>query len=487
MKKIVSFSALVAATLFMTACGGSSNDSGNAGTTPATGGGNNEQQAEVIPGGVAEDGSLYGSLNIMSFVPDPVALSLYFEHLNPDVSTSVSITGLDGGAFQTQLQQILASNTNVPDLVMMDAQFVRQFVESPFLSDIDFMLDHVADLDIYQFTLDAGTHEGTLRAISHQATPGVMYVRRSLALEFFGTDDPDELQEYFKDLDTFLDSARRIRDMSGGTTFALPAYDELVHMIWANREQPWIVDNNLVIDPMVEQYMDIARVLRDENLEAQVGTWSGEWFAGMSDTLVNAAGTPIQIFGYFLPTWGLHGTLMHNATTDDTDTTGDWMIIPGPLPYQWGGSWFAIPNNAPNPELAREFLEWFFTEDIQAKWMTGFFTHDRVLEWSTDIPGDTHISAGDFMSSNVVNERNKAEIVGTTAYEFVGGQNPHDVFAQVAPNVSLRLIQGTDFMIQDAFGDALSQYINNEVTREQALEIFRDSVSIDLPNLNVRP
>lgn len=473
MKQLLSFATVAGVALLLGACGASAPaDTGN-------------QVAAPPSATVAEDGSLQGNLNIMSFVPDPFALGVYFDYLNPGVTTNITVTPIEGGAFQQQLQQILATGSNVPDLIMLDAQFVRQFVETPFLSDIDFMLSHVAGLDIYPFTLDAGTYNGQLRAISHQATPGVMYVRRSMARTYFGTDDPTELQAYFQDLDTFIASARRIHQLSGGNTFALPAFGELAHMMWANRDSPWIVDNTLVIDPMVETYFDIARILRDEGLEAQVGTWSGEWFSGMSDTLANAAGEPINIFAYFLPTWGLHGTLMHNATTSTTDTTGDWLLIPGPMPYYWGGAWWAIPRDAQNPALAREFLEWFFTEEVQTQWMVGYLTNDRLREMDPTVGAEIHINAGDFMSSDLVNRTNADAIVGTAAYHFVGGLNPHSIFALASPELDLSIIQGTDFIIQDALGSALEQYVNNLVTREQAMDMFKDSILMDLPNLVV--
>ncbi len=70
----------------------------------------------------------------------------------------------------------------------------------------------------------------------------------------------------------------------------------------------------------------------------------------MNDTLVDAEGNPKQIFSYFLPTWGLPYVLAPHAKSADgtKDTAGDWAMITGPLPYQWGGTWLGIMKETKN-------------------------------------------------------------------------------------------------------------------------------------------
>jgi hypothetical protein len=310
-----------------------------------------------------------------------------------------------------------------------------------------------------------------------------MYFRRSLAREYFGTDDPNVIQQYFRDMNTMLSSAERIRDASNGETFTITSHIELSNLFFANRSTPWVVNNRLMHDdPILEQYFDIARAFRDNGLEAELGTWSGEWFSGMSDTLVDAHGVPRQIFSYFLPTWGIF-ILSGAAASDETDTTGDWAAIPGPLPYQWGGAWFAIPNNAPNPEVARAFLDFVFTEDVLTKWVMGYFTNARLRQIDPNLAEIFYIPAGDFVSSELVVRNTSAEMVGTSTYYFLGEQNPHDVFALAAPNVSLANLQASDFIMHAAFTEAVTQYVEGLLDRDQARQSFINSVLIDMPGL----
>jgi len=427
------------------------------------------------------DGEIGGTLRIMSFMDDPLIMATYFTYYHPEVEIDFIMTGMSEGAYQQQLQLMLAGGNDVPDIVMLDSSFVRQFVESPFMSDLSDMSDILEGLDIFQFTTDAGTHNGQIRAISHQAAPGVMYYRRSLAQRYFGTDDPAIIQEHFRDMDAFLKSARTIGELSNGNTFTVSSHIELSNLFFANRATPWIVDNTLMIDPILHQYLDIAASLRHEGLEAEIGTWGGEWYASFSDTMVDAHGNNRQIFGYFLPTWGLSHPLMDSAG----DTAGDWALIPGPLPYQWGGAWFAIPNNSNNQVTARAFLEFVFTEDFMTKWASGYFTNERLLAIDSSLPETLQFS-GDFVSSQRVVENVAPMMVGTPSYYFVGGQNPHDVFAQVSPYVSLDHIQATDFILNAAWTEAVTQYVSGELSREAAIQSFIDSVLIDLPDLQIQ-
>ena len=89
------------------------------------------------------------------------------------------------------------------------------------------------------------------------------------------------------------------------------------NLFFANRAKPWIVDNTLTVDPMVDKMIATAKLFRDKGYEARATQWQEGWFAGMNDTLVDAEGNPKKIFSYFLPTWGLPYVLAPNAKSAD--------------------------------------------------------------------------------------------------------------------------------------------------------------------------
>ena len=473
---LVILSIVVLIALFVAACGNGADapaaPEGEAGAVAP-------QAGDVV---VPVDGERR-TIRIWSFSDEVERFEVIFRGMHPDIDTDFAITDLDGGAYEEWVLTALAAGGDmVPDVLFLEAAIVRHFVEGPFLIGLDDLLPRARELEKYQFVIDIGTYEGEARAFSWQATPGGMFYRRSLARQFFGTDDPAVIQNYFRDIPTTLESGRRIRDESGGNVFLINAFGAYNHLFYANRENRWIENNRLVIDPMVLEYMTFARTIRDEGLDAQVGNWSADWFASMSDDFVDAHGNPNYIFSYILPTWGLAHVIYANA---GPETHGDWAIIPGPMPYWWGGTWIGVPRASNNQDLGRLFIEsTVLNPEFLSNWALGVYTHEYLLQIDPTLHPGVFQGGGDFVSSAVVVREIADQFIGLPIYYFLGGQNPYDVFGVAAPLIDLRLIQGTDSTIQARFGDAVNQYVNGFMTREEALEYFRDNVHAFLPLLD---
>ena len=127
-------------------------------------------------------------------------------------------------------------------------------------------------------------------------------------------------------------------------------------------------------------------------------------------------------------------------------------MIPGPVPYRWGGTWIGAWKDTKNPEAAKHLIEYLTT-------------NDNFLEaWAND--------TGDFVSNMRVVDRIKNDF----REPFLGGQNHYAAFAEMAPGVDGRLTQGTDDVIQALFGEAVTAYVNGEKTKEVALRDFRQQV-----------
>ena len=450
--------------LGLAACGG--NDQGGGGGAAAT----------------TEEGGLTGTLRIWSFTPEAHVQALAFQSMHPGVEIDFQLTGIDGTTYQDWVMTSLAAGgSGVPDIIFLEASHARLFVEGPFLADLSHLLPLAREIETYQFTIDMGTYAGEVRAFSWQATPGVMYFRRSLALEFFGTDDPDQLQNYFRDMDTFMDSARRIRDMSGGTAFVVGSAAEFDNIFLANRTSPWIVDNRLVICPIMMDKFTFSRTLREEGLEARIDTWSDGWFASMIDNFHDMDGNQNHVFAYLLPTWGLTHVIQGNAA----QTSGDWGIIPGPMPYFGGGTWMGVTRASNNPELAEAFIRYtVLNEQFLTNWALGVYTNEYLAAVDPSIPAGLFQGGGDFVSSDRVVRALTPEFNTGAAVDFLGGQNPYAAFAQVAGNVDLSRIQGTDGLIAEAFFAARDLYVDGLATIEEALQSFKDSLSMSIPTLD---
>ncbi|MCA9975602.1 MAG: hypothetical protein KC413_07620, partial [Anaerolineales bacterium] len=269
-------------------------------------------------------------------------------------------------------------------------------------------------------------------------------------------------------------------------TYMVASSGDFQNPFFANRAQPWIVDDTLVVDPMVEKYVEIAKLFRDEGYEAQAAQWGEGWFAGMNDTLVDAEGNSKQVFCYFLPTWGLPYVLAPNAVSADgsKDTSGDWGVVTGPLPYQWGGTWLGVMEESPNIELAKEFVRFAtLDEENLTNWATGVYTNEYLKAIDPEVPDDQAQAPGDFVSSQVVVEEITTSFDNSDLSAFLAGQNSYAGFAEAAPSVNAKLMTGSDDAIQRALNDPISQYLNGDITAEEMWASWKDALRIEFPDL----
>lgn len=438
-----------------------------------------EEAAAEEPAAPAE---LEGTLNVWAFTNEIRTMAIAFEGRHPGVDVVYTMIPMTNGEYQTKVKAA-AGTADSPDVVALEAAFVKEWVEADLLADLNELVPLTEELKTYPSVVEVGTYEGVTKAYSYQATPGAFFYRRSIAKECLGTDNPDEVQAMVSDLDKFVEVAGMIQACNADY-YTVGTSAELFNPFLANREQPWIVDETLVIDPNVVEFVKFAKLMRDSGYESQASQWTEGWFAGMNDTLVDANGTPKKVFSYFLPTWGLPYVLIPNSKSDSTDTGGDWAMINGPLSYQWGGTWVGALEGSPNSELAKEFIKFVaLDEENLTNWATGVYTNEYLKAIDPETPDDQAQAAGDFVSSQVVVEKITSSFDGSALYEWLGGQNNYEAFGKAAPAVNGALLTGSDDAIQRALQSALGQYLNGEIDEATMWSSWLDEVRNQFPDL----
>jgi len=427
-------------------------------------------------------------LNVWSFTNEILTMAIAYEKDHPDVDVVYTMIPMTNGEYQTKLMATLGT-PDVPDVVALEAAFVKQYVESDFLADLSDMMPDAKSLKMFPFVYETASSNGVVKGFSYQATPGGLFYRRSLAKEYFGTDDPVEIQKILGDMDKYIAAAEVVKTKSGGNTFMVASNGDFMNLFYANRAQPWVVDNTLTVDPMVDKMVETAKLFRDNGYEARATQWQEGWFAGMNDTLKDAEGNPKKVFTYFLPTWGLPYVLAPNAKSADgsSDTSGDWALIPGPLSYQWGGTWLGVMKETSKSELAKDFIH-FCTLDEQnlTNWATGVYTNAYLKEIDPTVPEGQSQAAGDFIGSQVVAEKITPLFDNSAMSAFMGGQNFYKQWIAAAPSVNARLFQGSDDAIQRALNDPLNSYLEGTVTLDEMWKLWKDAVRNEFPDLTIK-
>ena len=428
---------------------------------------------------------LTGTLNVWAFTNEIRTMAIAFQGKHPGVTVNYTMIPMTNGEYQTKVKAA-AGSADSPDVVALEASFVKEWVESDLLADLSDLVPLAEDLGTYPAVVEVGTNEGVAKGFSYQATPGAFFYRRSIAKECLGTDDPAEVQTMVDDLDKFVEVAAKIKACGTGDYYTVGTGGEMANPFYSNRAQPWVVDDTLVIDPMVVEYVHFAKMMRDNAYESGANQWTEGWFAGMNDTLVDADGTPKKVFSYFLPTWGLPYVLSPNSTPKDggAGTGGDWAMAKGPMSYQWGGTWVGEMKDSPNSELAKEFVKFVaLDEENLTNWATGVYTNEYLKAIDPTTPDDQKQDAGDFVSSQKVVEKITSSFDDSTLATFLGGQNSYGAFAAAAPSVSGKLLQGSDDAIQRALNDPLNAYLGGTMTEAEMWAAWLEAVGSEFPDL----
>lgn len=398
-------------------------------------------------------------LVVWSFTDELQKMVAIYQKDNPDANIEFVLVPND--VYQSKLKPVLQSGQGAPDVFALEAAYVKGYVGSGWMGD----LSSVKAPDTVQYTKDVVTdNNGKIRGLSWQATPGAYFYRRSLAKKYLGTDDPAKVQAMISDLGKFAAVAEKLKKESGGKCVIISSLGDLFQVFKSGRKDPWVkAGNTFVFDPVMEKLMDIAKTFHDKGYEGKQGQWGEGWFAGMKGALADAKGQPIEVFGYFLPTWGLHYVLKPNAKSADgkLDTTGDWAMTQGPIPYFWGGTWITYYTKSQNKAEAIKLITYLTTSE---KFLT---------QWAKE--------TGDLVSNlKVVNA-----IKDTYKEPFLGGQNHYAAFAAMAKNVNAKVLSGFDQEIESIFQEQLAAYTNGEKDKKTAIQDMKDAVSSQFPDLKV--
>ncbi|MFW5994775.1 MAG: ABC transporter substrate-binding protein, partial [Spirochaetia bacterium] len=206
-----------------------------------------------------------------------------FEDRNPNVTVEHTVVPTED--YMTRIRPTLQSGQNAPGVFAGEAAFVKDLVESGFWEPLD-KEPYVADTsDMYPYVPEVGTDsDGVLRAVSWQTTPGATFYRRSIAEEYLGTDDPEEVGEHFSDFDSMIELGRMLKEESDGEMHLLPEITANLNWYLPARENPWVDDEGVFrIDDQIVDHLELSRTLRQEGLESGREAWTPAWFDGMGE------------------------------------------------------------------------------------------------------------------------------------------------------------------------------------------------------------
>jgi maltose-binding protein MalE len=380
-----------------------------------------------------------------------------FKEKYKNVEVELQITADTNGAYQTLMTQALRTGTDVPDVYASENAFVKRFVNiQNGYEDLSAAPYNAEELKtkLVPYTIDIGrSDDGKIRALSHQAAVAAVGYKRDLAKQYLGTDDPAEIGKMFASGQKIVETGKELKSKSGGKAILFPGMAELMRMYLGARDSAWVENGKLVIDPKMEEFVKIAKELRDAGAEGGLEAWTDQWSAAIKDDVH---------FAYAIPTWGIPWIIDVNQE-DSKKETGDWALAEAPAPYCWGGTWFGIYSGSQNKDLAWEFIKFLTLDEEQSE------------AWAR--------KSGDFVSNlNVIEKMsNDSSYISKTI-----NQNPYTFFAPMVGDINGAIITQHDDTITNAFQDAMLSYLAGTIkTEEDMWKQFKNQVRNDLNELTV--
>ncbi len=343
------------------------------------------------------------------------------------------------------------------DMFLAEADYILKYTNSPYTQDIKAL--GVTDFsNTYTYTVEAASDaDGVVKGVSFQCCPAGMIYRRSIAEDVLGTSDPDEVQALVSDWTKFDEVAAKCAEKG---YYMTSSYAEDYRVFSNNTSSPWVdANNNLQIDPAIQTWMDQAEAYVNNGYTLTSGVWDAQ--------TTEQAAKDGKTFCFFGPAW-YYNFCMGPAFGDDakaagTDTIGDWALVEGPQAFFWGGTWLLAATGSDNPTMVADV-------------MNAFINNEEVCE-------NLIKNEAQFTNNQKINNKYAEDPdFGNT---YLGGQNDTAVFAKGAKNIKFQnqtiYDQGCNESIQTYF----VEYLQGNVTKEEALSNFYKALKEKYPAINV--
>ncbi len=402
-------------------------------------------------------------------------LELFGEKYAEDTGVEVEVVIIDPGDYLTKVQTALSSGTSEVDIIVAEPQMLDTMYEANYFVDLTEYGVEEHEGEIVDYVWEVGQDDdGIQRALSYQITPAGFYYRRDIALEVFGTDDPDEISALFADYDTIVETAY-ILDEAGYKIFASDAETN-----YFTGDTAWVIDGVLNVSDARYEYMDLCVELYQSDLTAYATQWSAPWYQAMNGevpilTSETQWGTDdmniwdeesfseatedyatTEVFAFGLPSWGTI-ILRDNAT----DTSGLWGVCSGPCSGFGGGTYIGISALSENKDLAWDFIEYVTLTEETSEW------------WIEESEGDV-VSLLSVLEAHAEDEN-----------ETYGGQQLYSFWLEQAEEIDYSVVTKYDTVIGDAWGEAISSIKTGEMEYDEAIEYFYATVESTYPDIEV--
>ena len=358
----------------------------------------------------------------------------------------------DSADYQEKLDAVLSDGYDAPDIFTCDAAYARKYLASDNTIAInDLGIDYAECMNMFDYTLRfASDDDSVIKGLSWKVCPCGVFYERSLAEEYLGTSDPDELAASFATWDAVTESARKVNNASDGSVKLISGYTEAYDAFLSTRNNGWIMDGGVNIDTSIEGLFDFAKNLYDEELTFNDERWSWAWNDHMSDKTVVSYWGSLQFAKYQLQLNPGEGTTVN-------PTSGDWGMTSAPADYFSGGSWVMASKYCDKKAASADIIRAVCINEDNLKEM---------------------VNRGEFV--NNVTIMTEAAADDKFCLEWLGGQNPYPILLNSALKADASHLITDEDIYDRAFNAVIGAYCEGAFeTVKEAEDAFKEQLAED--------
>lgn len=379
-----------------------------------------------------------------------------FDRFTEETGIKVEMTMVDSQDMPVRVQTALASGAEMPDIVwiemgvrgkMLALDCWETLTEEPYNLDTSLLFESMIPLGTNEKGEFVGLDDGPSMA-------GLAY-KRDLAKEYFGTDNPEEMEKIFTDWDTFIEKGKEVKENSGGTVYMLPSLNDAMTMLKGQSNIPFAEGDTLQLDESLGGSFETLVEMKDAGIIDTMEMDSPAYYASIAEK--NHIFLPCAYWG---PRWVID--------INDPENKNMWgLMVPPEGGYAYGGTCWSIPKTAENKEEAWELLSWLYLTKEGGEIRRDAYNYTVPLKELYD---------GEFYSAE---------------NPHFAGQDTLKYFTTViAPTVTAsRQVYKYDSEISDAISLAVTTLNAAEpgtVTKDDLVKIVEDDVLSKVPTLSTK-
>ncbi|MCL5070744.1 MAG: extracellular solute-binding protein [Actinobacteria bacterium] len=386
---------------------------------------------------------------VVSSAATPNALIPYFNQTYPNIK--INVVAIPYAELLQKFKTALASGTELPDIMWLEMGFRGEAIALDVWENLEaapYNFDRTTVFD-YLYPLITNTRDEVVGIDWSSTISGIAY-NRLMAQEYFGTEDPSEMEKLLPDWDTFIQKGVEIKNKSG--KFMLSTEEDVLAFTIGQNPNEYVTNGTLNFNAAIAPTLQMVIKMRDAGIMDVNDIWSPGYFASYTDDK--------HMFFNF-PTW-----MLQTLLKQDTERTDTWRLMKAPGGgYAYGGTCWSIPKDSKNKLEAYKFIEWYLLSPEGSR-------------LNKDISGNLSTVKAMYQ------EPGFAEIKYP---QLFGDQNLSEKwFTDIAPTTKVKGVSEYDNVILTELRAVLSQIrIMFKIDFNKASDMLKEAYSAKLPDLTI--